>query len=404
MQAEYEQNSMVDQNILSGVKVLDFSRYIAGPYCAALLGYLGADVVRIEKTGGSEDRFVGPMGADGGTVFAQSGGNKRSLGLDLKHARAAEIIERLVARADVVIVNYPPAGLRKLGLDYATLRAIKPEIILTTQTAYGHEGPWAERGGFDGIGQVMSGAAFFTGTPGEPAKSAAPYVDFGTGLYSAFATLAALYQRRDTGEGQHIQASLLGTAMTFFSPLLIEQAVLGANRVPTGNRSQTSAPSDIFATTDGHILLHVVGNGLFRRVCKVLGRDDWIDDPEFQNDEDRGIARDRICDHVALWCGERSSETVIETMAAAGVPCGPVLDPAAALQHPQVKAMGLYKRVPMPGLTDGVEVADFPVAMSGTDAGLRRGPPALGEHAEEILTEVGYGPAEIDELRSAGAI
>ena len=153
---------MSDTNILSGIRVLDFSRYIAGPYCAALLGYLGADVIRVEKTGGSEDRFVVPLGGDGGAVFAQSAGNKRSLCLNLKDPRSQDVIRRLVAAADVVVVNHPPAGLRELGLDYASLKAIKPDIILTTQTAYGHTGPWAERGGFDGIGQVMSGAAYFS--------------------------------------------------------------------------------------------------------------------------------------------------------------------------------------------------------------------------------------------------
>jgi crotonobetainyl-CoA:carnitine CoA-transferase CaiB-like acyl-CoA transferase len=289
-------------------------------------------------------------------------------------------------------------------LDYETLRAIKQDIILTTQTAYGHEGPWAERGGFDGIGQVMSGAAYFSGVAGEPAKSSAAYVDFGTALYSAFGTLAALYQRRDTGRGQHVQASLLGTAMTFFSPLLIEQAALAANRVPSGNRSQTSSPSDIFATSDGHVLLHVVGNGIFRRLCQALGRDDWIEDAALQSDEDRGAERDRICGHVAEWCRERSVDDVLDVMAQAGVPCGPVLDPAAAVRHPQVEAMEFFKRLPLPGLPGGVAVADFPVSMSGAAAGLRSPMPGTGEHGAEILAEIGYDSEEIMELRSLGAI
>ncbi len=397
---------MQDQNILSGIRVLDFSRYIAGPYCAALLGYLGADVIRVEKPGGSEDRFVVTLGSDGGAIFAQSAGNKRSLCLDLKHESAREIIERLVANTDIVIVNHPPAGLRALGLDYETLKAIKEDIIVTTQTAYGHDGPWAERGGFDGIGQVMSGAAYFSGTEatGEPRKSAAPYVDFGTALYSAFGTLAALYQRRDTGRGQHVQASLLGTAMTFFSPVLIEQAAVAADRVPTGNRAQTTAPSDIFATSDGHVLLHVVGNGMFGRLCRVIGRDDWPEDPTLQSDDDRGLSRDRLCEHLVAWCGERSTETVLEAMGNAGVPCGPVLTPAAALHHPQVEAMEILKRVSMPGFDDGIEVVDFPVTMSGSAPGLRQGIPGIGVDADGILEEIGYSGDEIAHLRSAGAI
>jgi crotonobetainyl-CoA:carnitine CoA-transferase CaiB-like acyl-CoA transferase len=395
---------MSEANILDGVRVLDFSRYIAGPYCAALLGYLGADVIRIEKTGGSEDRFVVPLGGDGGALFAQSAGNKRSLCLNLKDPRAQGVIRRLVEAADVVIVNHPPAGLRELGLDYDTLKAIKPDIILTTQTAYGHTGPWADRGGFDGIGQVMSGATYFSGTDGSPTKSAVPYVDFGTGLYSAFGTLAALYQKRETGAGQHVQASLLGTAMAFFSPILIEQAAVAPNRVGSGNRSQTSAPSDVFATTDGHVLLHVVGNGIFRRLARVLDRDDWITDAALQSDEARGDARDRVCEAVAQWCATRSTDEILDKMAALGVPCGPVLKPAEALVHPQTAAMEFFTRIPMPGLTEGATVADFPVAMSGADVGLHAGTPGTGEHSGEVLAEHGYSAEEIATFRRDGVI
>lgn len=395
---------MRETNILSGIRVLDFSRYIAGPYCAALLGYLGADVVRIEKAGGSEDRFVVPLGGDGGAVFAQSAGNKRSVCLNLKDPRSKDVIRRLVSAADVVVVNHPPAGLRELGLDYASLTAIKPDIILTTQTAYGHTGPWAERGGFDGIGQVMSGATYFSGTEGSPMKTAVPYVDFGTALYSAFATLAALYQKRETGAGQHVQASLLGTAMAFFSPILIEQAAVARNRVGSGNRSQTSAPSDVFATADGHVLLHVVGNGIFRRLARVLDREDWLADDTLQSDEARGEARDRICAAVAQWCATRSTAEILDEMAALGVPCGPVLKPAEALVDPQAAAMDFFSRIPLPGLADDATVVDFPVAMSGADVGLHSGIPATGEHSAAVLAEHGYSDEEIAAFRRDGVI
>ena len=395
---------MAEPSILAGVRVLDFSRYIAGPYCAALLGYLGADVIRIEKPGGSEDRFPVPLGGDGGAVFAQSAGNKRSICVSLKSADGRGIIRRLVERADCVIVNHPPAGLKDLGLDYDTLRAIKDDIILTTQTAYGHTGPWRDRGGFDGIGQVMSGGTYFSGTDGQPTKTAVPYVDFGTALFSAFGTLAALYQKRETGAGQHVQASLLGTATTFFSPMLIEQAALAPDRVGTGNRSQTSAPSDIFETADGHVLMHVVGNGIFRRLCNALGREDWPDDPALQSDEARGEARDRICGAVAEWCRTRTNDEVLDAMAAVGVPCGPVLKPAETLVHPQIDAMGFLKRIAMPGLADGATVADFPVALSNAAAGLYRGMPGTGEHTDAVLSEHGYSAEDIATFRQNGVV
>ncbi|MGR8921146.1 MAG: CaiB/BaiF CoA transferase family protein [Gammaproteobacteria bacterium] len=394
---------MTGDAILEGIRVLDFSRYIAGPYCAQLLGFLGADVVRVDKPGGGEDRFVGPVGEDVSAVFLKTGCNKRSMTLDLKHERAPEVIGRLVAGADVVIVNMPPKVLARMGLDYATLSAIRPDIILTTQTCFGHEGPWADRGGFDGIGQVMSGSAYMSGTAGSPRRCATPYVDYSTAVLGAFGTLAALYQRRDTGRGQHVQAALLGSAIAAFSAPLIEQAVLGIDRPPLGNRGQTSAPTDIFASRDGHIITQVVGNGLFRRLAKVVGHPEWVEDPRFATDEMRGEARDEICDAVAAWVAGRTTEEAVEAIAGAGVPCGPVLDLDAALEHPQVQAMGYMQAVDYPGLDQAAPVARLPLDFSAFSPEQRR-PPQVGEHTDAVLAEAGYAADAIAGLRAEGVV
>jgi len=236
-------------SVLHGIRVLDFGRYVAGPYCATLLGYLGAEVIRVERRDGGEDRYIAPLfdGGEGG-VFFQTACNKKSVTLDPASPSGREIVRRLVATADIVVVNLPPSALTSLGLDYESLRAIKPDLILATQTAFGDSGPYRDRGGFDGIGQALSGAMAMTGTPGHPVKAAAPYVDFSTAVLSAFGTLAALIHRMRTGEGQHVQATLQGTALSVFASHLIEQSVTQRNRVGTGNRVQTSAPSDVFAT------------------------------------------------------------------------------------------------------------------------------------------------------------
>lgn len=394
---------MTSEAILKGVRVLDFSRYIAGPYCAQVLGWLGADVVRIDKPGGGEDRFVGPVGKDVSAVFMMTGAAKRSMTLDLKHQRAADVVRRLVAGADVVIVNMPPKVLSRMGLDYETLSAIKPDIILTTQTCFGHEGPWANRGGFDGIAQVMSGSAYMTGTPGEPRRAATPFVDYSTAVLGALGTLAALYQRRDTGKGQHVQASLLGTATAAFSPMLIEQAQLALNRQPTGNRGQTAAPTDIFQARDGHLITAVVGNGLFRKVADVVGHPEWRDDPRFATDELRGDHRDEICDTVAAWIAERSVDEVLETLGAAGVPCGPVHDLDQARTHPQTEAMGLLREFDIPGHDGPVTAARLPLDFSGYEPNPAR-PPLTGEHTDAILGEAGFSPTEIRSLRDSGVI
>src|SRR6202023_3391774 len=202
--------------VLEGVRVLDFGRYIAGPYCATLLAEFGAEVIRVEKRDGSEDRFVAPVCEGGeGALFLQINRNKKGITLDPIKPEGQEVMRRLVATADVVVANLPPQTLRAMKLDYESLKAIKPHIILTTATAFGNPGPWSERVGFDGVAQVMSGAVYMTGQGDPPYRAAVPWVDFGTALHCAFGTLAALMARRDNSKGQKNEGALLATDVTF---------------------------------------------------------------------------------------------------------------------------------------------------------------------------------------------
>lgn len=392
-------------SVLEGIRVLDFGRYVAGPYCATLLGYLGADVIRIERRDGGEDRYIAPLADTGeGGVFLQTSCNKRSLTLNLRSEDSSTVIRRLVESADVVVANLPPQALKNMGLDYPTLESINPKIILTTQTAFGTEGSWSGRGGFDGVGQAMSGAAFMTGTAGKPVKAAAPYVDYSTAVMSAFGTMAALYQRRETGRGQHVEATLLGTALAVFNSHLVEQGVGAVNRQPTGNRVQTSAPSDIFATRDGFILTHVVGNGLFRRCARLIGAEEWIDDPRLQSDQGRGDHRDELCERMEVWCSRRTTEEALDELQQAGVPAGPALNLQQALDHPQVAAMKFLGAVDYPGLPKSAPVSDLPLRFSAAAAGIRTRPPLLGEHTDEILVELGYSDGEIRRLHEEDVV
>ena len=394
--------------VLAGIRVLDFGRYVAGPYCATLLGYLGAEVIRIEKRAGSEDRYIAPVipGTGEGGVFFQTSCNKKSITLELSRPEAQEIVRRLVATADVVVANLPPRALAALGLDYASLRAIRPDVILTTQTSFGDAGPYCDRGGFDGVGQAMSGAMYITGTPGQPVKAAAPYVDFSTAVLSAFGTLAALIHRQATGDGQEVKTSLLGTALAVFGSHLIEQSVTGISRVGTGNRVQTSAPSDVFPTRDGHVLAHVVGNGLFRRWAKLMGdADRWIADPLYQTDPSRGDHSEKILERMKAWCAERTTAQALAELEAAGLPAGPVYTPQQALDDPQVAAMQFLKCVAdYPGLPQPARVPDLPVTLSRSPGGIRARPPGVGEQTDEVLRSLGYSAAQIAELREAGIV
>jgi crotonobetainyl-CoA:carnitine CoA-transferase CaiB-like acyl-CoA transferase len=263
------------KGVLAGVRVLDFGRYIAGPYCASLLAEFGADVIRVEKRSGGEDRFQAPLtDTQEGGLFLQMNRNKRGLTLDPMKPAGQAVVRRLVAGADIVVANLPPQTLAAMQLDYDSLRAVKPDIILTLVTAYGRGGPYSDRVGFDGIGQVMSGAAYMTSdADGErPYRFQAPWVDFGTALHCAYGTVLALMARQQTGRGQVVEGALLATALTVANGLLIEQDVLGINRAPTGNRGQTAAPVDIFRTQDGWILVQVIGEPLYRRWARLQGR------------------------------------------------------------------------------------------------------------------------------------
>ncbi|MEX2333228.1 MAG: CoA transferase, partial [Pseudohongiella sp.] len=214
-------------NVLEGIRVLDFGRYIAGPFCASLLSDMGAEVIRIEKVQGSEDRFLSPVSDTGdGALFMQMGRNKLGMTLNPMKPEGREIVKKLVASADVVVANLPPDTLHAMGLDYDSLTAIKPDIILTMISAFGTGGPYSNRVGFDGLGQAMSGAMYMSGTPEQPVKSYAPFIDFGTASLSAVGTMAALLERQKTGQGQVVEASLFNTALTMMNGTLIEQAMI----------------------------------------------------------------------------------------------------------------------------------------------------------------------------------
>jgi crotonobetainyl-CoA:carnitine CoA-transferase CaiB-like acyl-CoA transferase len=385
--------------------VLDFGRYIAGPYCATLLAELGADVIRIEKREGSEDRFQAPVVETGdGALFLQINRNKRGLTLDPMTPEGQEVVRKLVATADVVIANLPPQTLAAMKLDYESLKAVKPDIILTTVTAYGRGGPYSDRVGFDGIGQVMSGAVYMTGTEDQPYRAQVPWVDFGTALHCAFGTMAALMARKETGKGQWVQGALLATAVTFGNALLIEQAVVQANRVPTGNRGQTSGPVDIFRTKDGWILCQVVGNPLFKRWAKLMGEEHWLTDARFKDDISRGDNGAIISERMSRWCAERTTAEALEILGAVKVPAGPVLKPQQTLDDPHISAMGFFQHVEYPGAPRAAPLAKAPVWLSETPGAIRHRAPVLGEHTEEILNELGYDGQSIAALREKGVI
>jgi crotonobetainyl-CoA:carnitine CoA-transferase CaiB-like acyl-CoA transferase len=387
--------------VLDGIRVLDFGRFIAGPFAATILADLGADVIRIERIDGGEDRWTTPVTSDGqGALFLQVGRNKRSLTLNPMKPEGREIMNALIKPADVVVANLPPETRKQMGLDYETLRSIKEDIIVSTVTCFGSGGPFSDRVGFDGLAQAMSGAMHMTGPEGLPTRNATPYVDFCTGSLLAMATLAALRHRDLTGDGQELEGALLKTAMTIANATLIEQDQLQLHREASHNQGQTAAPSDTFETSDGLLLVSVIGNYQFARWAKLVGRPELADDPRFHNDEGRGNHRHEICGVMSDWCADKTTEDVLLALAELKIPGAPVLTPQQTLDHPHVEALGFLERVDYPTATKGVPISQFPVTMTESPGVIRRRAPELGEHTNEVLLELGYSSSTIAGFRS----
>lgn len=391
--------------ILSGVRVLDFGRYIAGPYCATIMAQLGADVIRIEKLAGSEDRYMTPLteSGEGGLLF-QIAHDKRGMTLNPMKPEGREVVERLVKTADVVVANLPVDTLETMGLDYDSLKAIKEDIILTHPSAFGDVGPYSTKVGFDGIGQAMSGTMYMSGDGEEPRKLYGPWVDFSTAMASCIGTLAALMHRNATGEGQVVGTSLFGSSILISSVTLMEQAMLDLNRVGTSNRAQGAGPADTFKTKDGWVLVQSIGRPLFERWAKLMGEDHWLEDPRFETDQDRGDNGHILSERMAKWCLERTTQEAMDQMAEVRLPCGPVLSPQQVLEDPHLAAMGLLKDMPYPNSNKDIPVADFPVKMSKSDTSIKKRAPLLGEHTEEVMSSLGYSASEIADLQSKRVI
>ena len=380
--------------VLAGITVVDFGRYVAGPWCAALLGDLGADVVRVERVEGGEDRYVAPVAGDeGGAIFLQVNRGKRGLTLDTSTEAGQEVVRRLLERADIVVANLPPRARRSMGIDWPQVQAANPRAILVSATTFG-AGPNGDRLGFDGIAQVMSGSrATCTGVAGQPTKVYVPWVDFGTAHLLAFSAMAALIARERTGVGQHVDGALMKTALTVANSPIIEQAVLGLDRVATLNRGQTSGPYDIVDTADGHVIVMVIGGRQFERWCRIVGADELLDDEPLRRRPGAGApTATLLSERMSAWCAGRSTAEVLADARSRRHPGRPgATRPGRARRS--ARAPGLPGPARLPGRTRPRRPsAASRSTLSATPGRIHGRAPLLGEHTDAVLAELGYDP------------
>ncbi|AIT80051.1 CaiB/BaiF CoA transferase family protein [Novosphingobium pentaromativorans] len=388
------------ETVLKNIRVLDFGRFIAAPWCGAILADMGADVIRVEKKSGGEDRFVQPVSTTGdGATFLQCNRNKRSVTLDTTTEAGREILRDLVKGADVVLVNMPDAALEANGLDYEALKAIKPDIVFANATGFGRGGPYSKRVAFDGIGQVMSGGVFRSGTPDQPMRSVVPYVDFGTAMALTIGIAMALYHRAATGRGQAVEASLLPVALMMTDGMIIDQAINQQNRGRVGNAGTAAAPCDLFKVTDGWILVQIAGQPMFKRWCRLVDALDWFEDPRFA-DDDRRAANGKVLNaRMQAWCADMSLEEATARLEEARIPVGPLFSPQDVLDDPHIAQMGFLNQMEYPGLPRPAPVIETPFRLSETPGSLYRRAPLLGEHTEEVLAELGISGEQLARLR-----
>ncbi|WP_326536625.1 CaiB/BaiF CoA transferase family protein [Pseudorhodoferax sp.] len=391
--------------VLKGIRVLDLGRFIAGPFCAALLADYGADVIRVDKVGGSEDRHIVPVSDLGdGALFLQVNRNKRSLSLDIDSDEGRAVLRGLIAQADIVVANMPARALQNLGLDYESLCKIRPDVILVASSAFGSTPALRDRVGFDGVGQAVSGAVHLTGLADQPMKMMVPVVDFGTGMACAFGAMMALYERRSSGRGQEVGASLLQTALNFSSGALIEEAVLQPGRQATGNRAPHYAPSDIFRVQDGWIIVQVIGPAMFKRWARLVGRPELLEDPRMGDDIARGENGEALSGVMSAWCAGLTRAQALALLEQARIPAGPVQSPREVLDDAAIREAGAFHPLAYPGAPREVPLVSPPSMLSRTPPAIARRAPLAGEHTDAILAEQGYSAQEIAGLRGRGVV
>lgn len=372
---------------LQGIKVLDLTRFIAGPHCGMILGDMGADVVKVEKKGSGDDSRHFPPFQGGESLYGMAlNRNKRSITLNFRDPRAQDLLRDMVRQADVLLENFRPGTMEQMGCGWEDLSAINPRLVMTRLSGFGQDGPYAQRPGFDGIAQAMSGLMGLTGAPdGPPYLAGTFYIDYMTAMYGVTATLGALNARHLTGKGQMIDVSLLDSAVSLLTTAIPTRINKGETLTRTGNRDRYSSPANVFKTGSGDFVLLLSGtNPLFRRLAEAIGQPDLAADPRFTSVDLRLQNAEAIEQILQAWIGMRETEEVLDVIGAAGVPCTKVATIDEVVENPQLRHRNQIVEIDHP-VAGKVSTAGVTMKLSDTPLTIRRPPPTLGQHTTEIL-------------------
>ena len=391
---------------LERVVVVDLTQNVAGPFCTQILGDMGADVIKVERPGRGDDAraWAPPYWGDESATFMALNRNKRSVALDLKHDGGREVLRRLVARADVFVQSLRAGVVAELGLDVAAATAMNSRLVYCSVTAFGTRGPLSDRPGYDPLMQAYTGLMSLNGHPGgEPARVGTSIVDMGTGMWAALGIVAALRQRDVTGRGGEVTTALFDTALMWVS--YHAMGYLGSGEVPQPQGSGTAmiVPYQVFPASDGYVMIGAASDALFRKTAGALGTPGLADDDRFRDNPSRVRNRAILIPAMSGLTRERTVKELLDALQAAGVPCAPILAMDAVMAEPQTRESGMLVSAPHPRVPDYQSIG-LPLQWDGRRPGVRRVPPALGEHTADVLTWLGYTLDDVRSLKARGVV